>query len=87
MIAHIMLIGGSKIWLLEESVEVLLHIIQVCETEVLEALVPVIGPALLVSGLKVEGECENLPFHGIQGCELVKESVIIGLGVKHRVVW
>lgn len=52
MIAHIMLIGGLEIWLLEESVEVLLHIIQVCEAEVLEALVPVIGPALLVSGVK-----------------------------------
>lgn len=87
MIAHIMLIRGLNIWFLEESVEVLLHIIQICETEVLEALVPVIGPALLVSGLKSEGGCENLPFHGIQGCELVKESVIIGLGVKNRVVW
>jgi hypothetical protein len=86
MIAHIMLIGGLNIWLLEESVEVLLHIIQICETEVLEALVPVIGPASLVSGMKVESECENLPFHGIQGCELVKESVVVGLGVKDRVV-
>ena len=52
MIAHIMLVGGLEIWLLEESVEILLHIIQVCEAEVLEALVPVIGPALLVSGVK-----------------------------------
>lgn len=52
MIAHIMLIGGLKIWLLEESVEVLFHIIQVCESEVLEALIPVIGPALLVSSVE-----------------------------------
>lgn len=87
MIAHIMLIGGLNIWLLEESVEVLFHIIQICETEVLEALVPVIGPALLVSGLKMENERESLPFHSIQGCELVKESVVVGLGVKNRVVW
>lgn len=54
MIAHIMIIGRLEIRLLEESVEILFHIIQVCETEVLEALVPVIGPKLLVSGLKVK---------------------------------
>lgn len=51
MIAHVMVIGGLDSWILEESMEVLLHIVQVRETEVLKALVPVIGPTLLVSGV------------------------------------
>lgn len=49
MIAHIMVNGRLNSWFLEESVEILLHIVQVCKTEILKALVPVIGPALLVS--------------------------------------
>jgi hypothetical protein len=77
---------GLKFWFLEERVEVLLHIIKVREAEVLKTLVPVIGPALLIRGAAIEGEYEGLPFHCIQGCELVKERVIIRRRVKDRVV-
>lgn len=49
MVTHIMLIGRHKTWALKEIVEVLLHVVQVCETEILEALVPIVRPTLLVS--------------------------------------